>query len=77
MESPLYVDKRSILISTPKRLRRLYVPFLVLVIKDSDGLVRGEKLKVILVGFSQRDRLLYCINSRYYRYCLFIIVDQK
>ena len=70
---PVYLDDKSILVSTRKGLRRLQVPFIVVVVIAADSLEIGDKVQVMLVSFSQTDPLLYYIRNRYYNYSLFLI----
>lgn len=77
MNQPVFLDAKSVLVSTPKGLKRLDVPFLVIVISEIDQLQVGEKVLVFLVGFNQKDNLLYYINQKYYQYFLFVIIDKR
>ena len=77
MAAPIYLDNRSVLVSTSKGLKRIHVPFVVVVVSSVDDLMEGERMTVILVGFSKRDSLLYLIRNRYYLYSYFVIVLDK
>lgn len=77
MSSPLAHDTKSILVSTPKGLKRLDVPFLVMVLVNVNNLQVGDKVVVILVTCTYRDNLLYYIQGNYYKYYLFVIIDKR
>ncbi len=73
----MFLDINSILVSTPKGLKKLHVPFLVLVVIDINSLKVGDKTTVHLVGFSQKEHLLYFIDGAYYKYAFFAIIDKR
>jgi len=77
MSEPVFLDTKSILVSTTKGLKRLQVPFLVLVIVEIDSLKVCDKTTVQLVGFSQKEHLLYFIDGAYYKYVFFAIIDRR
>jgi hypothetical protein len=72
-KAPVYLDNRSVLVSTAKGLKRITVPFLVVVMRAVDKMEVGDKVTVILVSFTKTDPLLYFIRNRYYNYTLFVI----
>lgn len=77
MSNVVYLDTKSILVSTSKGLKRLNVPFLVIVCKEIDNLKIGDKPTVDLVSFTEKDNLLYYIGKNYYKYSFFVIIDTR
>lgn len=71
MAAPVYVDNTSLLVSTPKGMVRIKVPFKVMVVLQVEDYNTGDVLTVLLVGFTKKDNLLYYIGKRYYSYWYF------
>lgn len=76
MTAPVYLDNKSVLVSTNKGLVRFTVPFSVIVFDDVGDLKVGDKLIVNLVSYSKKDKLLYYIRNRFYAYRFFVIIEQ-
>lgn len=69
-----YVNSRSVLVISPKKVVRLFCPFPVEVIIEAGKLQAGERLQVSKVLMSQEYRLVYIIDNTPYYYGLFRIV---
>ena len=79
MDPPLinYVDYNSILLINPKgKMRQLYVPFRVQVIKDTNSLRKGVWVYAEEVAPHNEYKLLYRVTSNWWPYNIFRIQIQ-
>ena len=71
-----YCSPYSLLVLTPKKLVRLYCPFAVEALYNSESITRGESYQVSKVQIFTDRKMVYIINETAYIYSLFrIMID--
>ena len=76
-KKPAYYDNKSILVSTPKSIIRLYCPFKVECIKSVDAYNIGDKVTVVSVMISEDKKLVYVIREKKYHYYFFHVLINR
>jgi hypothetical protein len=69
----IYLDPFSLLISTPKGIRRKYVPFSVITRENTGGLVKGKVYLVRKILTGDQDKLLFEVEGKSYLHSYFLI----
>ena len=69
-----YCSPYSLLVLTPKKLVRLYCPFKVKAMYNSNGINKGEEYQVGKVQIQTNRKIIYIINGSAYIYSLFRII---
>lgn len=69
-----YCSPYSLLVLTPKKLLRLYCPFAVEALYNSEGISKGESYQVSKVQIYTDRKMVYIINETAYIYSVFRII---